>query len=183
MRASKCLWLLAVALMIPACSRMNVHVQVDPNADFTAYRTFDFLKNGGMKNLHKPVPPRMRIIKDPLFHAYVQEAIEEEFTQRSLVRVRDRGQADLLVGYRTVVRDQADVVPPIHGVGWRGHLYVARPGHVRWYKEGTLVVDVIDARTDNLIWRGIGTGAMRDMRPGEDLKASVREILEKFPLE
>jgi hypothetical protein len=160
---------------------MSVHTQVDPDANFASYQTFDFLPDGGVKRRHGQLPRRMRILNDPLFHAYVQEAIEEDLGGKGLVRIRERRRADLLVGYRTVIKDQAQIVPPIHGVGWRGRRFVAKPGHVRWYKEGTLIVDLIDAHSDHLVWRGVGVGAMRDMRPGADLKAAVREILDEFP--
>jgi hypothetical protein len=52
---------------------------------------------------------------------------------------------------------------------------------VRWYKEGTLVIDLIDRKTEHLVWRGVGTGAVRDMKPGDDLSGAVGQILEEFP--
>ena len=73
------------------------------------------------------------------------------------------------------------MLPPVYGVGWYGHTYRARPAHVHWYKEGTLVIDIVDRRGRQLVWRGVGVGAMRDMRPGNDLKAAVREVLARFP--
>jgi len=80
-----------------------------------------------------------------------------------------------------VVRDQADVVPPLYGVGWRGHVYRTSPGYVRWYKEGTLVIDIVDTADNQLVWRGVGVGAMRDMHPGTPMTEAVQEILEQFP--
>ena len=113
----------------------------------------------------------------------MQEAIESELLARGLRPLPRGAQPDLLIGYRTVVRDQVEALPPVYGVGWRGRTYVARPGHVHWYKEGTLVIDVIDRAGEHLVWRGIGVGAMRDMKPGTALSESIGEILREFPAE
>ncbi len=175
--------LLSLLSLLPACSRVRVDTQFDPEANFSSYGSFAFLPEGGMKKHSAPLPRRLRAMKDPLFHAHIQEAVDETLSDKGFLRFRERKNADLLIGYRTVIKDQVDTVPPIYGVGWRGHVHMVRPGHVRWYKEGTLVVDVIDRRTKHLIWRGVGVGAMRDMRPGDDLRAAVKEILESFPPE
>ncbi|MCK4411922.1 MAG: DUF4136 domain-containing protein [Candidatus Eisenbacteria sp.] len=173
---------LMVLIMIGSgCSRVAVHTIADPEANFTEYSTFKFLREGG-KPLRGATPPRhLRIIRDPAYHAILQEAIGGALIEKGFQPVRGEAKPDLLIGYHTVVQNRRDVVPPIYGVGWRGHVYVARPGHVRHYKEGTLVIDVVDAAGQHLVWRGVGVGAMRDMRPGEALHAAVGEILEDFP--
>jgi hypothetical protein len=177
---------LALMIVLPlgsGCSRVDVRTTVDPNADFSSYTTYNFLPDGGKKHQTKRLPPRLTLLADPFYYAHVQNAIEFDLTSKGLRRVRSGGKPDLLVGYRTIVKDRADVVPPIYGVGWRGHAYVARPGHVHWYKQGTLVIDVIDARNEHMVWRGIGVGAMRDMHPGVDLQEAIAEILKRFPPE
>jgi hypothetical protein len=172
---------IALAWMATGCSRVSVHTVVDPNADFRAYTTFKFLPEGGAPERTGPGTRRLRFIEDPIYHADVQLAIRNDLETKGFRVVRGDQEPDLLIGYRTVVRNRADVLPPLYGVGWRGRVFVAGPGMVRWYKEGTLVVDVIDARTQETVWRGIGVGAMQDMAPGEGVPASVREILKDFP--
>ena len=50
------------------------------------------------------------------------------------------------------------------------------------YKEGMIVIDIIDAKTDELVWRGWGTG-IRGNRDdvNEIIKEAVIEILMDFP--
>ncbi len=178
------MWLVTVALMVlmaPACSKVSVHTQVDPSANFSTYTSFDLLPKGGMDRPPNHVPRHMRVVRDPLFHANVQEALQATLVKKGFTRAHGREDADLVIGYRTVVKDRTDIVAPIYGTTWRGRPYVAQPGHVHWYKEGTLVIDIIDARTKNMVWRGVGVGAMRDMRPGDDLKSAVRAILKDVP--
>ncbi len=173
----------AMALVIAGagCSRVAVEATADPRANFSTYTSFAFLPKGGVTGPPQDVPRRLRATLDPLYHAYVQEAVTRDLTAKGLVLAKDRDEADLLIAYRTVVGDRVDVSPPIYGVGWRGYVHVAEPGYVHWYKEGTLVIEFIDRQGEYLVWRGVGVGAMRDMRPGEDLMAAVGEILAQFP--
>ena len=52
------------------------------------------------------------------------------------------------------------------------------------YDEGTMIVDVIDPATQQIVWRGYGTSQSRDAWMDADrLHRSVTEILKKFPPE
>ncbi len=171
----------AVAWVVSGCAPVTVHSMADPNTDFATFSTFKFLPDGGKPDPGVRPALRVRVVRDPLYHANLQAAIGLMLQEKGLVPVRGDENPDLLIGYHTVVQDRTEVVPPIYGVGWRGHAYVARPGQVHWYKEGTLVIDVIEARSQQLVWRGVGVGAMRDMRPGDALQQAVAEILGEYP--
>ncbi len=171
----------AVSTLASGCARLAVHAEVDPRANFAAYTTFEFLPRGGLMEPAEEVPRRLRATLDPLYHAYVQESVTRDLTAKGLLLAPSRDEADLLIGYRTVIGDRTEVIPPIYGYGWRGYPRPVYPARVHRYKEGTLVIDIIDRKGEYLVWRGVGVGAMRDMRPGEELMAAVREILEQFP--
>lgn len=55
----------------------------------------------------------------------------------------------------------------------------------RTYDEGKLVIDVIDTKTDRLIWRGIGKDALRSFstpqKKTEYINETVKEIMRRFP--
>lgn len=173
---------LSLALILPACSRVRVHVEMDPEADFGRYRTYSFLSHGGAERAPGTLPPRLKIVSDPLFQKHVEHEITSDLGERGLSEVERKTHADLLIGYSTVIRSRAERMPPLVGTGRYGHHYVIHPGHIKWYKEGTLVIDVIDADSHVLVWRGIGTGMLRDMRPGPELRAAIREIMARLPL-
>ena len=119
--------LLAVVFLLPACSRMTVRTQVDPEANFSTYRTFAFAPQGSNQNRSTPNSRRLRAVNDPLFRAHVQEAITEDLRAKGLTLTRQRRSASLIIGYQTVIKDQADIMPPVYGVGWRGRTHVAKP--------------------------------------------------------
>jgi hypothetical protein len=180
-RRGRTLAVLAGVILATGCARVSVHTVVDPSADFRAYTTFKFLPNGGPQEQPERGRRHLRFVEDPLYHADLQLAIRADLEAKGFRALRGESEPDLLIDYQTVVRNRADLLPPLYGVGWRGRVFVAAPGMVRWYKEGTLVVDVIDARTNETVWRGVGVGAMRDMAPGEGIEAAVKEILKDFP--
>ncbi len=63
--------------------------------------------------------------------------------------------------------------------GWRGGpTYIARP-----YTEGTIIIDVVDARTKALLWRGRGRSATSDdpMEFQKSIRHAVLAIVKKFP--
>jgi len=175
------LLLVALVALGSGCSRVSVRTMADPQIDFTRYATFAFAPDAGKPPLDAPPPRHLAIIKEPRYHASLQEVIGSTLVEKGFTPVRPGIDPDFLIAYHTVVRDQADVVPPLYGVGWRGHVYRTSPGYVRWYKEGTLVIDIVDTADNQLVWRGVGVGAMRDMHPGTPMTEAVQEILEQFP--
>jgi hypothetical protein len=45
-----------------------------------------------------------------------------------------------------------------------------------------LILDVIDPRSRQLVWRGTAVGALRDMTAGEaEIRGVVAKVLAKFP--
>jgi hypothetical protein len=53
---------------------------------------------------------------------------------------------------------------------------------VNSYPEGTLVIDVIDRKSRELVWRGVGAGAFPQMNPSnEKVDKRVTRILQTFP--
>ncbi|MBP6875849.1 MAG: DUF4136 domain-containing protein [Candidatus Eisenbacteria bacterium] len=168
---------------LAGCSRVSVRSMADPDVDFGRFATFAFLPDGGRPPEDAPPPRHLSILQDPRYHASLQEAIGSALVERGFRPARAEAQPDLWIAYHTVIRDQADVMPALYGVGWRGRMFVASPGYVRWYKEGTLVIDIVDAADDRLVWRGVGVGAMCDMRPGTPMNEAVEEILDEFPPE
>jgi hypothetical protein len=163
------------------CAPVAVHTMADPDADFAGYSTFEVLPQGGATLADAAASRRLRVLDDPRLHDELRAAIASELVAKGLRPAPAGVEPDLVVGYQTATRNQAEVLPPVYGVGWRGRVHMRLPAQVHWYKEGTLVIDIVDAADRSLVWRGVGVGAMRDMHPGGPLKDAVREILRKFP--
>ena len=56
---------------------------------------------------------------------------------------------------------------------------------MRNYKEGTIVIEIVDFKTNQMIWQGSAAGALSGLNSPEDadevVPKAVRDILAKFP--
>lgn len=115
-----------------------------PGVDLAAYATFDVV----------PVPPGAARRMDPSFASFaVDGAIASRLSGVGLARAIS-GSPDLLVAYW-----QGGTVGDVAAFGYSAG---AVPGafDVAGFPSSTLVVDLVDARTRVLAWRGAAAGAL-----------------------
>lgn len=170
--------ILAAALVIGACaSSPRIVTNADPDADFGAYRTFIFATPLGTDR-----PGGTRTL---LSHHLVESVTAE--MQRRGYALADSG-ADLTLNFYVSTEEKIDVReipagPPWYGYyGYRRGLYGAWDGYateVTQYTEGTLNVDVIDTRKNQLVWEGAVIGRVRDVAD-EGLQHRVIEAVEQL---
>jgi len=173
-----------------------VNVEKRDNVNFSKYRTFDFaqtdVKTNGNAN---------PLLQSPIAQDRIKQAIGGELSKRGLREVESN--PDLLVTTHTYV-DQAErtvyntqpgagfAYP--YAVGYRGAFLPINYGywyspsyyqtaHTEQYTEGTLIIDFIDRRTNNLVWRGSVADPVNDpARLGTEFSKSAKDILDKFPI-
>jgi hypothetical protein len=100
---------------------------------------------------------------------------------------------DMLVSFFTKSRERVNVNQNNNagfgwGFGWNPWMMNGMNNNINvsQFTEGTLFVDFIDAKKKELVWQGIGTGALKiDNRENKDarIKEFVKEIISKFPPE
>ena len=100
----------------------------------------------------------------------------------------------MLVSFFSKSKERVDVTQNNFGFGW-GWGWGWNPWmmngsmnnlNVSQFTEGTLFVDFIDKENKELIWQGIGTGALRNEnrdKKEERIKEFVKEIVSRFPTE
>jgi hypothetical protein len=170
LKGAKTPFLLAAFLgaLLAGCSSVSTTVDYDRNTDFGRYRTYSWREG------HRANPISDRRIKD---------AVDRVLASRGLTRVE--GDGDLTVVYhgRTSRHVVVDSWGPGWGYGWRWR----GPGYttVREIPVGTLIVDLVDAREKELVWRGTASRAIEvDATPAEkaeDLNESVVKMFEGYP--
>ena len=120
---------------------------------------------------------------------YIRAGIVEEkepsgpFKAKGFSEATSREAADMLVVFYAAVHNRRDFVPPSYRVGRWGRVWRTSPGHVVRYKEGTLVIDIVDQKRKELVWQGVGKGVLDRSNPASNLLEAVQKILEKFPPE
>jgi hypothetical protein len=161
-----------VIVPILACSSMTVRADHDSRHDFSTYDAFAiFERQGKEKNR-----PQMSPIVDRRIGAAMAAELEAKGLDSTSAR-----EADFLVTFYTAVRRRV----VIQHTGWYGWRRWGWHGGTRWvnsYPEGTLVIDIIDRRDRQLVWRGVGEGAFTNTNPSDEKVAKrVAKILSSFP--
>jgi hypothetical protein len=145
---SLALLLFAVFLLAVFPVLAKIDIDFDPNLDFSKYKTFAFL--GGVRNLTMlPVDPE--VLDDQ-----VHRAIAGELVRKGLREVRSN--ADLVVRYWASPSQQ---VNPTNMGDWGPYSpYIASYWEPMYDsvsastgKENALLIDLIDPKTKNLVWR------------------------------
>ena len=173
MKAIKTLPILLL-FIISSCSTIRVNSDFDKNVDFTQYKTYAFHKNGIDKAEVSDLDKK-RILR----------AIETELNKKGMTKSET---PDLLVSIFTKEREQVDVNQYNAGwgygwgYGWNPYLWGGR-SYVTTYTQGTLYIDLIDAKKKELIWQGQGMGDLTQVREKKEerINAFVSKILEQFP--
>lgn len=175
----KTLPLLVLLIVVTACSSVRVATDYDKNAKFGEYNTFAFFKNGIDKAEISDLDKR-RILR----------AIESELLAKGFTKSE---KPDLLVSLFTKSEQRVNVYNNSWGYGawgWGGYGGFG-PGwgwgwnqpNVSTTTQGTLYVDLIDAKKKELVWQGMGTGYLsKNMEKKEArIKEFVSKIMEKYP--
>lgn len=180
---------LCVLLVFSALlSRADVRNDFDPEVDFTKFKTFSFV--GGV-DLAKN-----GFLADPENRERVKNFISGVLELRGLQEVPKDANYDLAVRYWVARRDKSDVStiytpdPLLWGGYWGGYPpYWSGPWSwyyeeyvVRNYVEGTLIVDLINPKTKELVWRTYLREELEDRAKAYDkLKKSLTKGFSDLP--
>lgn len=168
----------ALAVMASACASSGViGFHVERGVDFGAYHTYEW----GAADAFPAGDPRFAA--NAVFIDHVYGAIERELSARGLRRVT--GEApDLLVHYHAASATRRMLEPPAcYGSGC--DVGEGAPAHARTLTtadEGTLVIDIVDARTARPVWRGwVRDEAVSMLRHPERIDVAIARVVATMP--
>jgi len=183
MKTMKILALPVLALLfLSSCVSVRVLSDYDKEANFNEYKSYAFYKTG-IDKAHISDLDKKRILK----------AIDLEMSSRGMVKAQD---PDLLISIFTKEREQVDVYnnywSGMYGWGWSPWYYGGYgPGwgwshpNVSTRTQGSLYIDLIDAKNKELVWQGKGVGTLNNTRniekKEERIREFVTEILQQYP--
>lgn len=155
------------------------------NTDFTRYKSFTWVKS-----LEKP-DLKLEVGADADANTVIQDAIFNELEGRGYRENPDKG--DLIVVYRVL-----DKKSQIHGYKddspdetYTGK-QVRQPSDTTTFSiaPGTMMVNMIDAKTDETVWSGFSSGVIHAMPEADthstdemQLREAVHSIFENFKYE
>jgi len=161
-----------------SCISVRVVSDYDKQTDFQNLKTYAFYKTG-IDRAQISDLDKKRILR----------AIDNEMSSRGFVK---SNQPDMLISIFTKERERVDVYNNNFGWGWGGFYnpWVWGWGwnntpNVSTRTEGSLYIDVIDAKRKELVWQGRGVGPLNNTKDIEKKEERIREfvshILKEYP--
>jgi hypothetical protein len=166
--------LVIVLLSFISCQSVRVNADYDKNTSFDQYKNYAFHKDG-IDKVEISDLDKKRILR----------ALDQNLSNKGLIKSEN---PDVLINFFTKEREQVTVSQFNMGWGWGwgwgwNPFMMGGNTMVDSYTEGTLYIDIIDAKTKELIWQGIGSGVLTQVAEKKDEKINlfVTKILEQYP--
>jgi len=167
-------------LLLAACAGgLKTTSDWDPASDFTALQTYAWKPDAeGGAGVDQLTDNRIRV------------AIEADLNGKGL-REAALAQADIVVAYQITTQEQTDytTMNTGWGGGYGGYYGYGGAGMstttATTYTNGTLIIGLFNADTQELLWHGSGTTKLNEKlspeKRTESVNHAVIKILEKFP--
>jgi hypothetical protein len=171
-----------MTLAAVACgSSVRVTTMAAPSAAFGEMHRFRILEPPSRRAGASPTDDPMLL--NSMSNQTLVQSINSAFESRGYMH--DLASPDFTVAYYASARERLNVTEWDYGYRgyWRGF---REPGvvDIEPYTEGTVIIDVVNAQTKELMWRGRGQAATSDDPKAfqRSLQETVRSIVAKFPV-
>lgn len=173
---TKYVFLLFFSGLLFSCSSVSVSTDYDKNVSFDQFKTYAYDKKG-IDKVDLSDLDKKRILR----------AIDAEMAVKGFTKSQS---PDLLINIFTQARERVDVnqfnAGWGYGWGWGWDPWMWGGGmntSVSTRIEGTLFIDIVDARKKELIWQGVGDGVLTQNVDKKEKRINefVKKILDKYP--
>lgn len=174
MRIARGVTWLAAAVIVAGCSGISVTTDFDPAARFDGLERWTWAPETGAA---KSDDPRLT---SGLLHDRIQSAVEDTMLSRGFVL---GGDPDFLMTYHVATdrRLESDTLYDArryHPAGWSvGGVAETR---VYEYEVGSLVIDVLSADGEKLLWRGTAHARLSEATSPNAREKRIREAVGKI---
>ncbi len=168
----------SVGFLFSCSPTLKVSSDYDRSIDFTRYKTWSLY------------PPEKSLTISSLNQDRIIKGVKSEMAKKGY---QESSSPDLLVNTVAIVKNKTDVTASTDYYGYGG-LY--RPYYwgtgmsssytsysVDHYKVGSLIIDILDAKTQKLLWQGIGNSKLDQSHTDADTRIpeAIGKIMEGFP--
>lgn len=193
--------LIGAVMLVAACSSYNYYKAGVSTINTSKYRTFAWVRDDNQSNPRPEVKGRQYAGNMYYNNSLAAERIKEAtiLTLQNKGLKLDNDNPDLLVHYSSAVGrgTRMEYYTP-YSYYWGGGFYRPYWGfRYGWgapygwgptyavpesYKEGTIIIDLIDRKSNKIVWRGFGVGELRNPEKAlNDLPKVVEGIFKQLP--
>jgi len=157
-----------VLLFATTAVAQQVKTDYDRSANFSQYKTFSWEKVQ---------------TQDSLWVDRIKEAVNAALTAKGLTPVESGGDISIVAIEMTKNQQNLNTFYDGFGGGWRWGGFGEATTTVDNYKVGTLVVDLFDAHTKTLLWRGSSSDTLSDKSDKniKNLDKGAQKMFDHFP--
>lgn len=170
MKSKGAVAVMAVLVLTGIAAAQQTSVDYDRATDFSKYKTYAWAEG--------------RSVQDPFNHQRIVQAIDAQLTTKAWTRVERNQGPDAIVLYRAgaIEQKQARVWGTGYGPAWRFGGGTAQVD-LNTIQVGQLVVDILDAQTQKLVWRGRASDTVSDKPEKNEKKINkaAEKLFKKFP--
>lgn len=172
-RRRKCFWLALFALLLLTGDRLaaqDVRYNFMPGTDFSKYHTYKWVTIEGAS------------YPNQILDAQIKDAVNSQLAAKGLTKT-DSDKADLYVGYQIAVNQQQQWNAYGMGGGLRwGGMASATSSTINI---GTLVLDMYDPSSKQLVWTGNATKTIdpssNQEKNQKNLNKAMQKLLKNYP--
>ena len=143
----------------------SVTYDFDRSANFSKFRTYSWIRGTNLN--------------DELNHNRIVRAVDAQMIARGFSKVDGASNPDLLVAYHASFDKNLE----INASGFGGYRFAGpRSGTARVEEVvvGTLAIDLVDAHTKNIVWRGMATKELDAKANPEKKEKNINKAAEKI---
>jgi hypothetical protein len=160
--------------MLIGCSpQVTVFSDADPDYDLWTYKTFDWGQKIKIEEGRNP------LYYNELNDKRIKAAVLDQMTMRGYQLTSDN--PDLIFHYHIIIDNQSVVTPEPYGYSYGPYWSQMQ---TFTYRQGTLILDLMERKSQNLIWRGwavIDIDQIPPDRVSEIIKTTIAKIFKKYP--
>ncbi|MCK5122521.1 MAG: DUF4136 domain-containing protein [Methylococcales bacterium] len=178
-----------ILFFISGCSTIKVTSDYNPAVSFSGFQSYQWIP-GGPTKIGDP-----RVDDNTLLQSRVRKAVDNVLASKGYQKVTS-GKPDFWITYHVTLDKQVKIqaINSINhygpGWGWRyGSTYSGgyrgNDTFVYTYDQGSLIIDIVEPDSRQLIWRGSATDKVNFSHSPEQkeqkINEAVKKLLEQFP--
>lgn len=165
-------------VLVLGCSSVSVTTDYDHEVNFTTLKTYEWMtvsKDALSTNA------TTNMFQNSLVDKRFRNAVKSQLDAKGLTE--SSANPDFLIAYHSGTQDKVNVTNYGYGYGrWGGY---GGGVDVHQYTQGTIILDFVDAKSKQLVWRSVATGALAD-KPDpatveEKINGVVQQMLASYP--
>jgi hypothetical protein len=166
------LFVLCLVVLISACSSIKVQTDYNTEADFEGLNTYSWL------------PTYVRAEMNRINVGRIKNAVNNQLGEKGFEIASSN--PDFLVAMHIGVDQNIRVTQEVytHGPYRRGYWGGGRT-YVDQYEEGSIIIDVVNAKTKELIWQGTAKSTLKRNttreKQAKKINKAIAKLLKDFP--